>query len=113
MHLLQSVRKSTPPKNQGLKALGFGSCLMKENTEMIHFHIKSRVVQDYAFVQITFGKYTTNVYFEKGKSGIKNNNFQFVDLISIKRFHMFLRFSVASFSIKMCFYKTGNIFYLR
>lgn len=50
MHLLQGVRKSTPPKNQRLKALGFGSCLMKENTEMIHFHIKSRVVQDYAFV---------------------------------------------------------------
>ena len=68
MHLLQSVRKSTPPKNQRLKALGFGSCLMKENTEMIHFHIKSRVVQDYAFVQITFGSTPRTSILKKAKA---------------------------------------------
>ena len=44
---------------------------MKENVKMIHFHITSKGVQGFAFVQITFEKCTTNFYFENGEVGIK------------------------------------------
>ena len=56
---------------QGLKALPFFSSHMKDNFEVIHFHIKSRDAQDLVLVQITFGKCTTNFDFENGKVGIK------------------------------------------
>ena len=38
---------------------------------MIHFHIKSRGVQDLVFVQITFENFTSNFYFENSEVGIK------------------------------------------
>ena len=44
---------------------------MKDNVKVIHFHIKGRGVQDLAFVQITFEKYTTNFYFQNSQVGIK------------------------------------------
>ena len=62
------VRKAGP---QGLKMLPFVSCHMKDNVEVIHFHIKSKGVQGLVLVQITFEKYTTNFYFENGEVDIK------------------------------------------
>ena len=44
---------------------------MKDNVEVIHFHIKSKGVQGLVLVQITFEKYTTNFYFENGEVDIK------------------------------------------
>ena len=44
---------------------------MKDNARVIHFHIKSRGVQGFVFVQIAFEKCTTNLYFENGKVAIK------------------------------------------
>ena len=37
---------------------------MKDNLKVNHFHIKSKGVQSLYFFQITFEKYTTNIYFE-------------------------------------------------
>ena len=51
--------------------LPFVSCHMKGNVKVIPFHIKSRVVQDFVFFQITFEKCNTNLYFENGEVGIK------------------------------------------
>ena len=44
---------------------------MKGNFEVIHFNIKSRTVQGLLFVQITFGKYAANFYFENDEVSIK------------------------------------------
>ena len=44
---------------------------MKDNVEVIHFHIKSRGVQGHVFVQITFENCTLNFYFQNGEIGIK------------------------------------------
>ena len=44
---------------------------MKDNVEVIHFHIKSRGVQGFIFVEITFEKCTLNFCFENGEVGIK------------------------------------------
>ena len=51
---------------------------MKDTAEVIHFDIKVRGVQGLLFVQITFDKCTTNIYFENGKVGLKTTiaNFQ-------------------------------------
>ena len=62
------VRKAGP---EGLKTLPFVSCHMKDNVEVIHFHIKSKGVQGLVLVQITFEKYTTNFYLENGEVDIK------------------------------------------
>ena len=56
---------------QGLKTLSFFSRNVKDNVEVIHFHIKSRGVQGLAFVQITFENCTLNFYFENSELGIK------------------------------------------
>lgn len=47
---------------------------MKDNVQVIHFHIKNRGVQGLAFIQITFEEFTTNLYFVNGKIGIKTTN---------------------------------------
>ena len=44
---------------------------MKDNVEVIHFHIKSRDVQGQVFVQITFENSTLNFYFENDEISIK------------------------------------------
>ena len=44
---------------------------MKENVELINFHIKSRGVQGLVFVQITFEKCATKFYFENSENCIK------------------------------------------
>ena len=44
---------------------------MKDNVEVIYFHIKSRGVQGLVFAQIMFEKCTTNFYFENGELGIQ------------------------------------------
>ena len=62
------VRKSGP---QCVKVLPFVSWHMKDNVKVILFHIKSRDVQGLAFVQITFEKCTTNLFFEDGKVSIE------------------------------------------
>ena len=70
----QDLRKSgllgkTGP--QGLKTLPFFSSNMKDNIEMVHFHIKRRGVQGHVFVPITFENCTLNFYFENGEFDIK------------------------------------------
>ena len=55
---LKTVAKTGP---YGLKSLSFDSCYMKDNVEVIHFHVKSRAVQSLLFVQIKFEKWTTNL----------------------------------------------------
>ena len=44
---------------------------MKDNVEVIYFHMKSRGLQGLVVVEITFEKVTTNFYFENGEVGIK------------------------------------------
>ena len=68
-----SKKKRTPWKNQsqGLKTLSFFSSNIKENVEVIHFHVKSRSVQDLVFVQITFENCRLNFYFENSEIVIK------------------------------------------
>ena len=41
----------------------------------------------------------------------KNDNYQFVVLISMPRYRMFTCFYAASFSVKTCFYEASNVFY--
>ena len=76
--------------------LSFVSGQTKDNIEVIHFYIKSRGVQGFVFVQITFKVYT-NVYFENSEIGIKTTFANFVDLNSMKRLCMFLHCYGASF----------------
>ena len=68
-----SEKKQTCWKNrsQGLKTLSFFSSKMKDNVEVIHFHVKSRCVQDLVFVQITFENCLLNFYFENSGIVIK------------------------------------------
>ena len=49
--------------------------------------------------------------FRKRRSWYKNINCQSVALISMKCFRLFTFFQAVSFSIKMCFYETSDIFY--
>ena len=49
----------------------FVSSHMKDNVELIHFHIKSRSLQGLVFAQITFEKCTTSFFFENDKIVIK------------------------------------------
>ena len=51
--------------------MSFVSCPVKKSIEVIHFHIKSRDVQDLFFVQVTFEKCTTNFNFENGEAAMK------------------------------------------
>ena len=44
---------------------------MKDNVEVIHFHIKSWGVLGFVFVQIMFENCTLNLYFENSEIGIK------------------------------------------
>ena len=44
---------------------------MKDNIEMVHFHIKRRGVQGHVFVPITFENCTLNFYFENDEFDIK------------------------------------------
>ena len=51
--------------------LPFVSCFMKDNVEVIHFHIKRRGARDFVFGQITFKKWVTNLYAENSEAGLK------------------------------------------
>ena len=51
--------------------LPFVSYHMKDNVEVIYFHMKSRGLQGLVVVEITFEKGTANFYFENGEVGIK------------------------------------------
>ena len=51
--------------------MSFVSCHMKENVELINFHIKSRGVQGLVFVQVTIEKCATKFYFENSENCIK------------------------------------------
>ena len=44
---------------------------MKENVNLILFHMKSRGVQGLAIVQITYEKFDTNSYFKNGEVTIE------------------------------------------
>ena len=79
-------------RRQWLKALLFFSKHMKDNVEVVQFHIKIRDVQCLFFVEITFENCALNFYFQNSKSGIKN--FQFASLLSIERFRMFTHVNV-------------------
>ena len=63
-----TVQKTRP---QGLKTFSFVSCHMKNNIEVIQFHIKSWGVQGLVTVQVTFAKCTTSFNFENDEAGIK------------------------------------------
>ena len=78
------LRKSGP---QGLKTLPFFSSDMKDNVEVIHFHIKGRGMQDLVFVQITFENCPLNFYFENSEFGIKK---------TIANLHPFFAWNVSS-----------------
>ena len=45
--------------------------MLKDNAEVIHFHIKSRGLQGLVFVQIMFEKCTKNSYIENEEVGTK------------------------------------------
>ena len=47
---------------------------MKDNVEVIHFHVKSRGAQDLVIVQITGEKCTASFYFKNGGVGINTTN---------------------------------------
>ena len=68
------LRKNGPlgkTKPQGLKTLSSFSSNTKDNIKVIHFHIKSRGVQDLVFVQITFENCPLKFYFGNSGIGIK------------------------------------------
>ena len=60
--------------DQGPRTKQFVPCHLKDNFEVIHFHIKSRGVQGLVFVQIAFEKCTTSTYFENGEVCLKTKN---------------------------------------
>ena len=62
------VRKAGP---HCIKAVSFASNHIKDNVKVIQFYIQSRGVQGLDFVQITFEKCTTKLYFETDEIGIK------------------------------------------
>ena len=72
-------KKTSPLKNgplqktwpQGPKTLPSFSSNMKDNVEVIHFHVKSWGVLGFVFVQIMFENCTLNLYFENSEIGIK------------------------------------------
>ena len=51
--------------------LPFVSCHTQDNVEVIHIHIKSRGLQGLVFVETTFEKCTTNLYFQNNEVVIK------------------------------------------
>ena len=63
--------KMDPLKNRskGLKLLPSFSSHMKDNVEVIHFHIKSRGVHGLVFIKITCEKCTTNLSVENCEKG--------------------------------------------
>ena len=68
------LRKNGPlgkTEPERLKTSPFFSSNMKDDVEVIHFHVKSSGVQDLIFVQITFENCHLNFYFENSALGIK------------------------------------------
>ena len=112
-------KKTSPLRNrhvgktgpQELKTLPFVSCHMKDNVKVIHFYKKSSGVQSFVFVKKNVWKKYQKLIFRKRRSWYKNINCQFVALISMKCFRLFTFSQAVSFSIKMCFYETSDIFY--
>ena len=70
MDLLKN-RTTWKTGTQVVKKLPFVSFHMKENVNLILFHIKSRGVQGLAIVQITYEKFDTNSYFKNGEVTIE------------------------------------------
>ena len=64
-------RISWKTRPEELQTYPFFSSHMKGNVEVIYFHIKSRGVQGFVFVQITFENCTLNFSFWKQQSSIK------------------------------------------
>ena len=62
----------------------FVSSHMKDNVQMIHFHIKSRGVQGLAFIQIIFEKCTKHFYFKNGEVGTEKTIANFEAFISVE-----------------------------
>ena len=85
-------KKQTHWKNLSsrTKTLPVVSCIMKDKVEVIHFHIQNRGVQSLIFVQIKFGKCTTNFHLQN--TWYKNENCQFVALTSMDHFRKFTHF---------------------
>ena len=67
------TKKHTQSKNRTSrsKIITIYPCHMKDNVKVINFKIKSKGVQDFGFIQITFEKHTTNFHFENNGVGIK------------------------------------------
>ena len=70
---------------------------MKENVEVIHFHIKSWGVLGLVFVQIMFENCTLNFFFGNSEIGKKKDDCHIAALISIERFRVFKHFHAATF----------------
>ena len=64
--------------HQGIKTLPFLLSHMKDNVEVINFHINNTGAQGLGLVQITFEKCTTNFRFGSGKINIKTTIFTYV-----------------------------------
>ena len=117
-------KKPDPLKNgpvgktgsHGWKLLPFFLGHMKDNTEAIHFHIKSRGVPGLVFVQITFEK----SLFWKQWSWYKNDDCQFAAFISMithfysikTYFHVYIEFYIEYWThfhkTVKCFWKFNN-----
>ena len=85
---------------------------IKDNVNVTHFHIKSRGMQGQMFWANNIWKMYHKFLFWKWWSLQKNDNSQFVALISMKPFRFFTHFYSASLSINTCFYETNSISYL-
>ena len=117
---LDLSKKTDPLKNgpvwktgpQALKTLPFVSCHIKDYDEVIRFHTKSRMCARSHFLANNVWKVFRKFLLRKRRSWYKNDNCQFVFLISMKCSSMFTHFLEASFSIKTYFYETSNGFYL-
>ena len=74
--------------------LPFVSRHMKDNVELVHYHIKSRGVQSSVLVQIAFEKCTLNFYFENSEVGIKTIMANLQPLLALSFFfglHIFMQ----------------------
>ena len=97
-------KNETPLKEASMtRKLPFVSCHMKVSAEEIQFHIKFMCMQSLVFVYHKFLLW-------KQQSWYKNDNCQFVVLICMKRFCIFMHFYLATLSIKTCFHETSNVY---
>ena len=79
----------------------------KDNTQVIHFHIKSKCARP-RFQANNVWKVYHKCLFWKQRSWHKNYHCQFVAFIGIKRLCMFPHFCDTSFSVKALFYEINK-----